>query len=81
MTTTVRVSDATHSRLVAIAARTGKRMQAVLEEALAKYETDEFWGEFTERWAQLRDDDDGGWTVIAAERAGEAPALSDDLDT
>jgi predicted transcriptional regulator len=35
MTTTVRVSDDTHERLVTLAHTTGRRMQSIVEDAVA----------------------------------------------
>ncbi len=75
----MRVSDATHDRLVALAGATGQRMHAIVEDAVAAYETNAFWEAFDAGYQRLADDPEQ-WAEIQAERAGEALALTDDLD-
>lgn len=79
MTTTVRISDETHQRLVTLAASTGRRLHTIVEEAVAAYETNAFWSSFNNGYDSLAGDSPQ-WEEIMAERAGEASALVDDLD-
>jgi predicted transcriptional regulator len=79
VTTTVRISDETHERLVALANTSGRRMQALLEEAVVAYEANAFWESFQAGYDRLADDADQ-WIEVEAERTGEASALADDLD-
>lgn len=79
MTTTVRVSDETHARLAALAAATGRRMHTIVDDAVAAYETTEFWQTFTAGYDRLANDPTD-WAQLQAEREAEAPALSDGLD-
>lgn len=79
MSTTVRISEETHERLVTLAGVTGRRMQAIVEEAVAAYEANAFWESFDAGYGRLADDPEQ-WAEVGAERAGEAPTLSDDLD-
>lgn len=79
MSTTVRISASTHRRLAAIAETTGRRMQAILEEAVAAYEADTFWNSLDAGYARLANDA-ADWAAVEEERTGEAPALADDID-
>lgn len=79
MTTTVRINDETHQRLVALASASGRRMQAILEEAVAVYEANSFWDSFATGYDRLANDAEQ-WAEIEAERTGEESALADDLD-
>jgi predicted transcriptional regulator len=79
MSTTVRVSQETHERLVSLAGATGRRIQTIVDEAVAAYEADTFWNAFDAGWNRLADDQPSR-AEVDAERAGEAPALADDLD-
>jgi hypothetical protein len=54
-------------------------MQAILDEAVAAYEDDEFWRGFSTGYDRLADDP-GAWAEVQAERRSEASALADDLD-
>lgn len=54
-------------------------MQAILDEAVAAYEEEEFWRAFTAGYDRLADDPEA-WAEVTAERKGEASALSDGLD-
>lgn len=78
MSTTVRVSNETHERLVSLAELTGRRMQAIVEEAVAAYEANAFWDQFNTGYERLLEKPDD-WAQVQAERAGEAPALADDV--
>lgn len=79
MSTTVRVSDQTHDRLVTLAGATGRHMQTIIEEAVAGYEANVFWNSFNAGYERLAG---GGelWSQVQAERTGEGPALADGLD-
>jgi predicted DNA-binding protein len=79
MSTTVRVSDETHERLVALADATGRRMHAIVDDAVAAYESSMFWEEFSAGYERLAADPIR-WTEVQAERAGEAPSLGDGTD-
>lgn len=79
MSTTVRITDETHERLVALAGATGRRMHAIVEEAVAAYEANAFWDSFDDGYDRLAEDAEQ-WAQVEAERAGEAPALADDVD-
>lgn len=76
MSTTVRVSDETHRRLIALADVTGRRIQAIVEEAVVAYEANAFWDEFNTGYERLADDPDH-WAKVLAERTGKAPTLAD----
>lgn len=79
MSTTVRISDETHERLVTLAEATGRRMHAIVGEAVAAYEANAFWDSFDAGYERLADNDEQ-WAEIEAERTGEAATLTDDLD-
>ncbi len=79
MSTTVRVSNETHERLVALADATGRRIHAIVEDAVAAYETNAFWEAFSAGYERLAEDPDR-WAEVQAERTGEAPALADQAD-
>lgn len=79
MTTTVRVSDETHERLVALARASGQHIQAVVEGAVAAYEADAFWSAFDAGYSRLAADKDQ-WAQMKSEQEGEAHALADGID-
>lgn len=76
MSTTVRVSNETHERLLTLADTTGHRLQEVVEEAVAAYETNAFWEAFDAGYERLAADP-GQWAEVQAERADEAAVLAD----
>lgn len=76
MSTTVRVSGETHERLATLASLTGRRMQAIIEDAVAAYEANVFWEGFTAGYERLIEDS-GQWSEVQAERTSEAPTLAD----
>lgn len=76
MSTTVRVSDETHERLVALADETGRRIQSIVEDAVAAYEANAFWEAFHAGYERIAEDPEQ-WGEVQAERSGEAPALAD----
>ena len=79
MTTTVRISEETHARLTALSAATGRRMQSIVDEAIAAYEANEFWRAFDAGYDELADDSQS-WAQVQAEREKESSALTDGLD-
>lgn len=79
MSTTVRISDSTHRRLVALAVARGERLQQVLERAVADLDERSFWEDFTQGYARLADDA-GAWAEVGRERAAEAPSLRDGME-
>jgi len=74
----VRITDETHDRLVTLAGATGRRMYAIVDEAVAAYEINAFWESFNAGYERLADDAEQ-WAEIQAERTGEAPTLAGDL--
>ncbi|MGH3547387.1 MAG: hypothetical protein ACRDQU_04535 [Pseudonocardiaceae bacterium] len=78
MSTTIRVSEATRARAADLAARTGRQMQVIVDEALAAYDRALFWEAFEDGYRQLAADPDE-WEAVQAERRGEEPALRDGL--
>lgn len=79
MSTTIRVSDASHARLAALAAASEQPMTVTLDEALDALERKRFFLEVNSRYAELRDDEDA-WKAIVAERAEWDAANGDGLD-
>ena len=74
----MRVSDETHARLAALSAATGRRMQAIVDDAIAAYDANEFWQAFTDGYDKIAGDPQR-WAETQDEREHEAPALADDL--
>ncbi|MBA2323447.1 MAG: hypothetical protein H0V92_05305 [Pseudonocardiales bacterium] len=72
----MRVSEETRRRASELAVRTGRRMQAVVDEALVAYERALFWESFDDGYRRLAEDPEA-WESVVAERSGEAPALAD----
>lgn len=68
MSTTIRVSEASHARLAALAAASDQPMTVTLDEALDALERKRFFLEVNSRYAELREDD-AAWKAIIAERA------------
>lgn len=54
--TTVRISEQTHSRLREMAAQSGEPMQAVLDKALEQYRRQKFWEEIDTAYAAIQRD-------------------------
>lgn len=75
----MRISDETHQRLVMLSGATGRRMHAIVHDAVAAYESNAFWETFGAAYDRIADDGEQ-WAEIEAERIGEAPALGDDID-
>jgi predicted transcriptional regulator len=75
-TTTLRVSEQTHRRVAELARATGRQMQAIVEEAVSRYERALFWELFESGYERLAEDE-ASWSEVQRERRGEAPALGD----
>lgn len=76
MSTTIRVSEETRSRLAKLARATGRPMTELLDEAADALERRIFFDRFAARYAELRHDSDA-WREIEAERAVESSSLPD----
>jgi predicted transcriptional regulator len=76
MSTTIRVSEATRERILALARATGRPMTEVLAEAVEALERRIFFDAFNRRYEELRADPES-WEAIQAERAGEGRSASD----
>ncbi|MGI8647835.1 MAG: hypothetical protein DLM55_08180 [Acidimicrobiales bacterium] len=79
MSTTLRVSDETHQKIVKLAAVEGKRLQDVLGDAVNAYEHARFWDEFNQGYARLKADQNQ-WDEVLAERAIWDKTLRDGLE-
>ncbi|MPZ66482.1 MAG: hypothetical protein GEU83_13535 [Pseudonocardiaceae bacterium] len=75
----MRVSDETRRRAAELAARTGRHMQVVVDEALVAYERAVFWESFEDGYRRLASDSEA-WGSVLAERRGEEPALRDRVE-
>lgn len=58
---------------------TGRRMQAILDDAVAAYEATAFWDALESGYRHLAGDS-AAWRAVADERRGEASALRDGVD-
>lgn len=76
MSTTIRVSEKTRDRFAKLAITTGKPMISLLEDAADALERQVFFAQFSERYAQLREDRDA-WAEIEQERRSESSAIRD----
>ena len=76
MSTTIRVSEKTRDRFAKLATATGKPMISLLEDAADALERQVFFAQFSERYAQLREDRDA-WAEIEQERRSESSAIRD----
>lgn len=76
MSTTIRVSEKTRDRFAKLATATGKPMISLLEDAADALERQVFFIQFSERYAQLREDRDA-WAEIEQERRSESSAMRD----
>lgn len=76
MSTTIRVSEQTRTRLAELAKATGRPMTELLEEATDVLERRLFFDRLDARYGELRDDDDA-WAEIEAERGLEERSLND----
>lgn len=76
MSTTIRVSEKTRDRFAKLATATGKPMISLLEDAADALERQVFFAQFSERYAQLREDREA-WAEIEQERRSESSAMRD----
>ncbi len=76
---TVRISSSARQSLRGLSTRTGKPMQAVVEEAIELYRRRLFLEEVNDAYATLRQDP-AAWSEIAEERAEWDSTLADGLD-
>ena len=76
MSTTIRVSEKTRDRFARLATVTGKPMISLLEDAADALERQVFFAQFSERYAQLREDREA-WAEIEQERRSESSAMRD----
>lgn len=79
MSTTIRVSEDTRRLAADLAQQTGRQMQQVVAEALEAYERALFWEALDAGYDRLAADPTAS-AEMAAELAGEAPALRDGLE-
>lgn len=63
-----------------LAAATDGQMHSIVDDVVAAYEANEFRETFTAGYARIAADDPAAWWQWQAERAGEEPALHDDVD-
>jgi predicted transcriptional regulator len=77
--TTVRVTEHTHTALRELAAGTGKPLQQVLEEAVERYRRELFFADLHAAYARLAGDP-AGWDEELDERAQLDGTLADGLD-
>jgi predicted transcriptional regulator len=77
--TTVRVTEQTHTALRELAAGTGKPLQQVLEEAVERYRRELFFADLHAAYARLAGDP-AGWDEELDERAQLDGTLADGLD-
>jgi predicted transcriptional regulator len=77
--TTVRVTEHTHTALRELAADTGKPLQQILEEAVERYRRELFFADLHAAYARLAGDQ-AGWDEELDERAQLDGTLADGLD-
>jgi predicted transcriptional regulator len=75
----IRVEQATHKKLRALAARTGDTMPQVVAAAVEEFERMLFWERVNQEFASLRDDP-RSWKHEVEERAAWDDTLSDGLE-
>jgi predicted transcriptional regulator len=76
MSTTIRVSEATRDRFADLAARTGRPMTQLLDEAADALERRLFFTQLHRRYHELRNDP-AAWADIERERSLESGADDD----
>jgi predicted transcriptional regulator len=76
MSTTIRISESTHSRFARLAATTGRPMTQLVDEAVDALERRLFFEQLVSGYEALHDDDKA-WADVVAERAAEAGTLGD----
>ncbi|MGI8425180.1 MAG: hypothetical protein ACR2FO_00720 [Actinomycetota bacterium] len=77
MSTTIRVSQATKSRIADLARVMGTRQTEVVDAAVEALERQTFFDSLNSRFEQLREDP-AAWAEIEAERRAEEEVLADD---
>jgi len=75
-TTTIRVSEATRTKIALLAAAMGRPMTDVVSDAVDALERKLFFADVNARYAELRADPQA-WAELEAERAAEESALRD----
>jgi predicted DNA-binding protein len=78
-TTTIRVSKRARERAAAMAARAGRPISAVVEEAIDAYQADLFWRQ-AEHALDVLAGDPEAWSDMMAERKEWEATLADGLD-
>ncbi len=78
VSTTVRISDATRTKLRELAARTGQSMQEIVDQAVEEYRRRRFFDEVNAAYAALRQNPDE-WQAEMAERRQLEGTLADGL--
>ena len=78
-TTTLRISKRARARAAALAARSGRPISAVVEDAIDAYQADLFWRQAEEALDKLAADP-GAWSEMMAERKAWETTLADGLD-
>lgn len=76
MATQARISPETHSKVVRIAAETGKTQQEVIDLAVGRYEREMFLEQMNEGFARLRANPDA-WQEVENEREEWDDTLAD----
>ena len=77
--TTVRITDSSHSALRQLAEDEGESMQAILDKAIRTYQERKFWDETNTAFAALRKDPEA-WRQELAEREAWDKTLADGLE-
>ena len=78
-TTTIRVSERTHEALRALADSTGEPMARLVERAVERLRTEEFFAELNNAYDRLRADP-ASWAAETAEREAWETTLADGLE-
>ena len=78
-TTTIRVTKRARARAAALAARAGRPISEVVEEASDAYQADLFWRQAEEALDKLAADPEA-WSEMMAERKAWDATLADGLD-
>lgn len=78
-TTMIRVEQATHKKLRALASRTGETMPQLVAAAVEEFERKLFWEQVSQEFTSLREDP-RSWKHELEERAAWDATLSDGLE-
>ena len=79
MTTTIRISGASHEILRQVSKTSGRTMQAVLDEAIEQYRRERFIAEVNVAFARVREDPKE-WDAMRAECEAWESTIADGLD-